>query len=76
MNNSILSVAREVDSVLSTPGKHTAKHFPREARKISQREMHLLERLPFSWDFLLFFQQLVIFVHMSHSFPLCPTYLS
>lgn len=33
MNNSILSVAREVDSVLSTPGKHTAKHFPRETQR-------------------------------------------
>ena len=32
-NNSILSVAREADSVLSTPDEHTAQHFPRESQK-------------------------------------------
>lgn len=33
MNNSILSVAREVHSVLSTPSEHRPKHFPREIQR-------------------------------------------
>lgn len=33
MNNSILFVARELDSVVSTPGEHIAKHFPREHKR-------------------------------------------
>lgn len=48
MNNSILSVAREMDSVLSTAGKHTAKHFPRKIqRDKSERNAPVRKITPF-----------------------------
>lgn len=76
MNNSILSVAREMDSVLSTPSEHRAKHFPREIQRDKSERNAPVRNITLFLGFPTGFPTTGHICLHESLFPLCLTYLS